>query len=117
MILRQAGAEVIAVNSAAAAAKALVSSRPTLLVSDIGMHGEDGLAVVRSLRAAEAANGADPLPAIALTAFARPEDRDLTLAAGFDRHVAKPVEPAHLLAVLREVLAGRQAKQGVRSTD
>jgi CheY-like chemotaxis protein len=87
------------------AADAFARSRPDLLLSDIGMPDEDGFSLVRRLRATDA-----PVPAVALTAFTRAADRDMSLAAGFARHVAKPVEPTHLLAVLRELLAARRAE-------
>jgi CheY-like chemotaxis protein len=72
------------------------------LVSDVGMPGQDGLALIRSVRALPASEGGRT-PAVAITAFARSEDRGRALRAGFDMHVAKPFEPAelvHLLAAL-----------------
>ena len=73
--------------------------RPDLLISDIGMPGEDGYALIRKLRGLGEAQGGRT-PAIALTAFARREDRTRTLQAGFQAHLAKPVEPEELLAVV-----------------
>jgi CheY-like chemotaxis protein len=70
--------------------------RPDIIVSDVGLPGEDGLTFLRRLRQLP---GGD-VPAVALTAFVRPEDRDLALAAGFDAHVAKPIEPKQFLDVL-----------------
>jgi len=67
-----------------------------VLVSDIGLPGRDGYELVRRVRQLEQERRAEHLPVIALTAFARPEDRQKTLDAGFDLHLAKPLKP-HLL--------------------
>lgn len=81
----------------------LVSANPPhILISDIGMPGQDGYALIRQLRAMPKENGGS-IPAVALTAFARPEDRRHALLAGFQMHVAKPVEAAELLAVIASV--------------
>ena len=76
---------------------------PDVLVSDIGMPGEDGYALIRQVR--QFMKGR-PLPATALTAYARKEDRTRALMAGFQSHVAKPIEPDELLVVVA-TLAGR----------
>ena len=106
-VLRQAGVIVTAVANASDAFDAFQKERPDVIVSDIGLPGEDGNALMRRIRAEEtAANPAtgDPraplVPAIALTAFAREDDRRRSLEAGFDQHVAKPVNPNQLLASL-----------------
>jgi len=70
------------------------------------MPGEDGYALIEKVRRQESAQGAKALPAVAITAYARKEDRESALAAGFDTHVAKPLDPEELLATLAEV-AGR----------
>ncbi|MDF2693912.1 MAG: ATPase, partial [Labilithrix sp.] len=72
---------------------------PDLVVSDIGMPNHDGYDLIRQLRALPAASGGN-LPAIALTAYARAEDRRRVLNAGYSMHVPKPVEPAELVAVV-----------------
>jgi len=94
-LLRQAGAEVIAVESAPAALEVLDAStpetRPDVLLSDLAMPGQSGTDLVRALRASEARTGAPPLPALAITAYAREEDRRAALQAGFQLHVSKPV--------------------------
>lgn len=77
----------------------VAAERPNLLVSDIGMPEEDGYALIRRLRALPAAEGGQT-PAVALTAYARTEDRTKALVAGFSTHVAKPVEAPELIAVL-----------------
>jgi CheY-like chemotaxis protein len=70
-----------------------------VLVSDIGMPGQDGYDLLRILRSLPAEHGGT-IPAVALTAFARSEDRTRAMMAGFDVHVAKPVEPNELRAVI-----------------
>ena len=109
LALAQGGAHVAAVASAAEALAAFAAQRPDLLVSDIGMPGTDGYALIREVRAQEAARGLAHLPAVALTAYARPDDRAQALRAGYDAHVAKPVEPAELVVQL-----ARLAKLGMR---
>ena len=90
------------VQTAASAMEALTRLRelvPDLLISDIGMPEEDGLSLIRKVRALGPAHGGS-VPAVALTAYARVEDRLKVLAAGFQLHVAKPIEPAELIAVV-----------------
>jgi CheY-like chemotaxis protein len=83
--------------SAGEALRLLGESRFDVLVSDIGMPGEDGHTFMRRVRALGAAAGGD-IPAVALTAYARPEDRAQALSAGFQLHIAKPVDPGELFA-------------------
>jgi signal transduction histidine kinase/CheY-like chemotaxis protein len=104
-VLVQSGAEVVATASAAEALDALARARPHVLVSDISMPDEDGYALLRRVRSLGLDRGAR-LPAVALTAYARPEDRARALAVGFQVHVPKPVEPAELVEVVAR-LAGR----------
>ena len=105
--LEVCGAEVIAAASANAAISALTKSSPPIdiLISDIGMPDEDGYSLLRQVRALKPENGGK-IPAIALTAYARTQDRTAALLAGFQSHIAKPVEPAELIAVIAN-LAGR----------
>ncbi len=105
--LTQCGAEVKAVSSAAEALEALVTFKADVLVSDIEMPGEDGYSLIRKVR--EQGDGASRIAAAALTAHARVEDRLRALSAGFDTHVAKPVEPSELIAVVASI-ARRIAK-------
>jgi CheY-like chemotaxis protein len=98
-ILRLAGAEVTATGSAPEAMEALAATRPDVLVSDIGMPGEDGYALLRRLRTSAPARFAS-IPAIAVSAYAREEDRIRSLSAGFQLHIAKPFEPVELLAAV-----------------
>ncbi len=105
--LEVCGAEVMAAASADEAISVLTASSTPMdiLISDIGMPDEDGYALLRRVRALEPENGGR-IPAIALTAYARTQDRRAALLAGFQSHVAKPVEPAELIAVIAN-LAGR----------
>jgi signal transduction histidine kinase/CheY-like chemotaxis protein len=104
-VLVQSGAEVVATASAAEALDALARTRAHVLVSDISMPDEDGYALLSRVRALGLDRGAQ-LPAVALTAYAREEDRTRALAVGFQVHVPKPVEPAELVEVVAR-LAGR----------
>jgi PAS domain S-box-containing protein len=104
-ILRGGGASVITASSAAEALEILTASKPALLISDIGMPGEDGYDLIRTVRAL-AEDDCGRVPAVALTAFARSEDRQRALLAGYQLHVAKPVEPSELLTVCAS-LVGR----------
>ncbi|WP_275522412.1 GAF domain-containing protein [Kamptonema sp. UHCC 0994] len=103
-VLGQFGALVKTVSSAKLALEAIEQARPDLLVSDIGMPGENGYQLIRKVRQLEAERGGY-IPAIALTAYAREEDRRQAMQAGFQLHFPKPVEPALLAAVLAN-LAG-----------
>ena len=103
--LRLYGAEVAGFSSATAALQAVEAEPPDVLLSDIGMPGEDGYALIRHVRAWEAPRGSR-LPAVALTAYARGEDGVEALQAGFDAHVHKPVEPTDLAKIVHR-LAGR----------
>jgi PAS domain S-box-containing protein len=107
MILEANGAEVTPVASASAALDAVEAARPDVLVSDIGMPGGDGYTLLRRLRAKRAESGG-LTPAVALTAYAGDWDREQALKAGFQLHVAKPVDPATLIAAIAG-LAGRAA--------
>lgn len=100
MLLRQAGATVRVCASAAEARTALAEFAPELVISDIGMPDEDGLRFMRGVATPEQR----PWHAIALSAYARPQDRAAALDAGFDLHLAKPVDRLELLAAVRRVL-------------
>ncbi|MGY3266659.1 PAS domain S-box-containing protein [Lysobacter sp. HA35] len=98
-VLEAHGATVDACESGYAALEAARLHAPCLVISDIGMPGMDGYDFVQALRAWEYASGLDAVPAVALTAYARVEDRTRALSAGFQVHVAKPVQPSELVAV------------------
>jgi signal transduction histidine kinase/CheY-like chemotaxis protein len=97
--LESHGAVVLAADSAAQALELLHSQQVHVLLTDIGMPNEDGYALIRKLRASPRAATAS-IPAIALTAFARPDDRDHALLAGFQLHLAKPIEPEALVGAV-----------------
>ncbi|MDB4932829.1 MAG: Chemotaxis protein methyltransferase CheR, partial [Myxococcaceae bacterium] len=103
-ILEQCNAVVTTASSAGEAFALLRAAPPDVLLSDIGMPGEDGYALIRRVRALSPAQGGRT-PAVALTAFARMEDRTRALMEGFSSHLAKPVEPQELLAVVASVAA------------
>jgi CheY-like chemotaxis protein len=103
--LQMLGAEVLAVDSAADAMSALNLGIPDVLLSDIGMPDEDGYSLIRRIRIWESQHGAR-IPAAALTAYVRADDRAAALTAGFDTHLAKPVEPAELVNVVRQLVRG-----------
>jgi CheY-like chemotaxis protein/two-component sensor histidine kinase len=105
-VLSDFGARVAIAGSVADALSALERSTPAVLLSDIAMPGQDGYDLIRQLRAREKTSGSRAIPAAAVTAFARPEDRARTLDAGFQIHIAKPFDPAELVAVVAR-LAGK----------
>jgi CheY-like chemotaxis protein len=90
---------VVLAESAERAFALLQETRPAVLVCDVGMPEEDGYALLRRVRNLPAERGGTT-PAIALTAFARGEDRVRALRAGFQMHLAKPIDPAELVLVL-----------------
>jgi CheY-like chemotaxis protein len=98
-ILEDCGCRITLAQSAQDAMTKLAEEVPDLLLSDIGMPGEDGYELIRKIRALPPNKGGD-IPAAALTAFARPDDRRRMLNAGYSIHLPKPVEPAELVAVV-----------------
>jgi CheY-like chemotaxis protein len=109
-VLAECDAEVITATSADEGLVAVERERPHVLISDIGMRGVDGFEFLRRVRALEPARGGRT-PAIALTAFARSEDRTRALQAGFLVHLSKPVEPSELVATVGRVM-GRTGEPG-----
>jgi PAS domain S-box-containing protein len=103
--LRQYGADVTALASVGEAVEALEREKPDVLVSDIGMPGEDGYALIRKVRALGPERGGQ-VPAAALTGFAAGDDTTRVLSAGYQVHLPKPVEPSQLAQVVG-TLAGR----------
>ena len=104
-VLQDQGAEVHAVASAAEALDVIAHLMPDVVVSDIGMPDMDGYSLIRKVRALPAAQGGRT-PAVALTAYAQRDDAQRAFSAGFQVHVTKPVEPAHLTTVVAN-LGGR----------
>ncbi len=107
-VLRQQGAQVEQAGSADEALARLPGFGADVLLSDIGLPGEDGYALIRAVRARGILS--EQLPAIALTAYARREDQRLALEAGFQAHVAKPVEPAVLVAAVADAVRASKRK-------
>ena len=113
--LEECGAQVTTVSSGVEALAILADPpdgrRPDALILDIAMPGEDGYKALERVRALEAKSGISPsaqIPAIALTAYGRSEDRLRALTAGFRMHVAKPVEPAELAMVLASIVLRKE---------
>ena len=103
-ILEQYSAQVTAVGSAKEAI-AVLTANPgeyDALLSDIGMPNEDGYALIRQVRELSADLGGQ-IPAAALTAYVRVEEQSLALNAGFQRHIAKPIEPEQLVSMIAEL--------------
>ncbi|MCL1474229.1 response regulator [Argonema antarcticum] len=104
-VLEQCGANVTLASSASSAFEVIQNLKPDILVSDIGMPEEDGYSLIRKVRSLSPEQGG-MIPAVALTAYARSEDRTRSLLEGFQIHIPKPVEPAELAAAVAN-LAGR----------
>ena len=107
MALAQCGAQVTAAESVAEALAAFDRAAPDVLVSDIGIPFEDGYSLIRKVRARRPSRGGR-VPAAAVTAYAAAEDRQRALEAGFQTHLAKPVDPSELVTTVA-ALAGRRA--------
>jgi signal transduction histidine kinase len=104
LILEQHGASVVTAGSAAEALEKLGQTRADVLVSDVGMPIEDGYSLVKRVRKLPAENGG-AIPAVALTGFAREEDNRRALSAGFNKHVAKPIDPENLVREIAELMS------------
>jgi hypothetical protein len=103
-VLEAQGAEVTSFPSAEDVLVALKTTKPTVLICDVGMPRMDGYQLIRTLRAKE--SRADRIPALALTAFARAEDRKRSLVAGYQAHLAKPFDVGELILLIAD-LVGR----------
>ena len=106
-IIGRAGAEVRACASASDGLRELLHWLPDVILSDIGMPQEDGYSFIAKIRSLSREEGG-AIPAAALTAYAREEDRVQALAAGYQMHVAKPIEPNHLITIVAR-LGGRKS--------
>ena len=104
LTLESYGARVVVCDSAKAALEAIDKAHPNVLVSDIGLPEMDGYALLSARRYHEAVVGAQVLPAIALTAYGRIEDRERAFAAGFQAHLIKPVAPETLVMLIRNLV-------------
>ena len=105
MILEQAGATVRTADSAPRALEAIGEKVPDVVVADIGMPGMDGLQFIRQLR--QLREPARSVPAAALTAYARAQDRITSLASGYQMHLAKPIDPTELLVTVSSLAGSR----------
>lgn len=105
-LLESSHAVVRTASSADEALTLLASERPDVVISDIGMPDRDGFSLIRAIRGLDPRDGGQT-PAVAVTAFARPEDRTRALLAGYQFHMAKPIDAAELLAALA-TLSGRR---------
>jgi CheY-like chemotaxis protein len=98
--LTQRSANVTAVLSAAAAIASIKTFRPDVLISDIAMPGEDGYQLIQNVLALKMMPG---IPAIAITAYAKQEDKERALAAGYQRYLSKPVELGEFISAVAEL--------------
>jgi len=105
-VLERGGAEVLTAENADEALRLIEGEHPDVLVSDIGMPGEDGYALIRKVR--QCGDGSRNIPAIALTAYARESDKEKAIGAGFQAHLTKPVEPDELRQVVAGVARGTE---------
>ncbi|MBD1850437.1 response regulator [Leptolyngbya sp. ST-U4] len=101
-LLREAGANVTTADSVETALTALNAAEPDLLISDIGMPEQDGYSLIQQVRTRGSA-----IPAIALTAYSRIEDRTQILSAGFQQHLSKPIDPTNLLTEVTAIVTGK----------
>jgi len=101
-LLQDCEATVTTASSASEALEHVVRDAPDILLSDIGMPKEDGYSLMRRVRSLS--SQASQIPAIALTAYARAEDRAKALQAGYQLHLAKPVEPGRLIAMVASLV-------------
>lgn len=108
LLLEGEGATVTEADGVTEALACMDASVPDVLLADIGMPEEDGYSLIAKVRARPPEQGGG-VPAVALTAYASTDDRRLTLAAGFQRHLAKPVDPAAVIATLAELVGRRTA--------
>jgi signal transduction histidine kinase/ActR/RegA family two-component response regulator len=116
-LLGDCGAQVATADSAASALDWLDSGLPAIIVADVGMPGQDGLSMMRAIRRRPPEKGGD-VPSVALSAFARAEDRRAALAAGFDEYLTKPALPGDILGAMARLLAAprRRDRAGAGGT-
>jgi PAS domain S-box-containing protein len=105
LLLETRGATVRTVASAREALEAMAEQRPDVLLADLGMAGEDGYSLIGRWRRTEEEERLPPVAAIAVTAYASATDRERALTAGYDRHIAKPVDAATLVDTISDVIA------------
>jgi CheY-like chemotaxis protein/two-component sensor histidine kinase len=98
-VLCRDGARVTTAGSVKEALESIAQSKPDIIVSDIGMPGQDGYELIRQVRAVEQGSTGG-IPAIALTAYVRSDEREMAMLAGYQEHLAKPVDPDVLIAAI-----------------
>jgi CheY-like chemotaxis protein len=106
MMIERCGATAVLASSAVEALQALETARPDVVVSDIGMPDQDGYALIRKVRGLSPERGG-LIPAIALTGYATGKDRERALEAGYQAHIAKPIEQAELVTAIANVIKSR----------
>ena len=111
-ILESAGARVTTLDSAELALEEIGTLRPDVLVADIGLPRLDGFELIRRIRQSTDSKLRD-VPAAALTAYARPEDRVKALQSGFQIHLAKPIDPAELIVAVAALAKRAQSSTGI----
>ncbi|WP_394836970.1 ATP-binding protein [Pendulispora rubella] len=115
-VLKENGAESRGARSVAEALALVDEFRPDVILSDIGMPVDDGYTLIRRLRAIEAERQSPPIPAMALTAYAREADRRMALEAGYQVHVPKPVEPSALVEAIARWATPPAAEEPLKET-
>ena len=116
MVLERSGATVLRADSVADALSLIEIKQPDVMISDIGMAGENGYSLIRKVRMRESQLGWH-MPSAALTAYAKPEDRAAALAAGFEDHLAKPVEPDRLPNFVAELARKRSSETNLPNSN
>jgi CheY-like chemotaxis protein len=106
-VLERHGAHVMPADSVPAALDRIESSPPEVVVADIGMRGLNGYALISEIREMDAASGRHT-PAIAVTGFATPQDRETAAAAGFEAYITKPFDPHVLIDTVAQLIQGSQ---------
>ena len=112
LVLERSGAIVTSVDSVSRALEVYASARPKIIVADIGMPDYNGFALIARIREEDAKSGR-VTPAIALTAFTSPGDKELALSAGFQAYMAKPFHPKDLISLIAK-LAGPTGSTGIK---
>jgi PAS domain S-box-containing protein len=115
-VLEQCGAVVITAQSADEAVRLIPRARPAVLLSDIGLPGEDGYKLISRVRALGPADGGN-VPAAAITAYARSDDARRALAAGYQRHAPKPIQPTTLAALVAGLAQMREERDDSPSSN
>jgi signal transduction histidine kinase/ActR/RegA family two-component response regulator len=113
-VLRAAGATVVPAINADDGYRLLQLSKPDVVLSDVGMPGEDGLTFIGKIRRLSPERGGD-VPAVALTAYVRQDDRDKVLSSGFQAYLSKPIEPMVLVSSILEVASQQSTMKGLQT--